>query len=62
MHHHGHHAHPWSGQWGGYLPWNRFGDFSRSQVQVVQPVIEVPDWAIYGGLGLLAILAFRGVH
>ena len=55
----GHHHHgPWSGTWGGYLPWNRFGDFSR--VQVVQPVIEIPDWAIYTGLGLLAILAFKG--
>ncbi len=54
------HAYPWSGQWGGYLPWNRFGDFGRTQIEVVQPVIEVPEWAIYTGLGLLAILAFKG--
>lgn len=60
MHHH--HGGAWSGQWQGYLPYDRFGPYywTPPQVEVIetaQPV--VPTWALVTGLGLLAIVAFK---
>lgn len=60
--HHGHHGHHGGGGnafWGGYLPWNRFGNYS-SPVEVVYQTAPLPDWAIYAGLGLLALIALKG--
>ncbi len=58
MHHH-HHGGLWNGTWGGYLPWNRFESYAPQPVQVVENV-NVPNWALVTGLGLLAVIAFGG--
>lgn len=59
---HGHHGGGhWNGRWGGYLPWNRFNTSSPyAPIAFTQQTVAVPNWALFTGLGLLAVLAFGG--
>ena len=58
MHPHHHHSGHWPSWAQNYIP-IAYSD-RAPRVEVVQPTFDIPDWALFTGLGLLAILAFGG--